>query len=125
MNSRRTVILIVAVVIGALALLSGERSRRSRYVSVLLTNSRLVDSLGQEIARLDQITGIDRGAMAFKPSNGFLLHLDHKPGRAWVPGLWWRFHKFVGIGGSTQSGPGKFMAEIIALKIAERDQDAD
>lgn len=116
---------IALVVLGSMFLLSGERSRRTRHVTLTLTDQRLYDSEGRELARLDQITGVDRGVMAFKPSNGFLLHLNTKPGRIWVPGLWWRLGRFVGVGGSTQSGPAKFMAELIAMKVAQRGQSQD
>ncbi len=107
--------------IGGVVLLVAEKSRGARLVSLRLTETQLIDSTGRQVARLDQITGVDRGALAFKPSNGFLLHLDSSIGRAWVPGLWWRVGKFSGVGGTTKSGAAKFMAELIAVKIAERD----
>ncbi len=112
---------VFLISVGILFVLSGERSRRMRGVSIWLTETRLIDSQGQLLATIDTITGVDRGVMAIKPSNGFLLYLDHKPGRAWVPGLWWRFGRFVGVGGSTQSAAAKFMAELIAMRVAARD----
>ena len=113
------------VIVGSLFLLSGERSRRTKDVTIRLTATRLIDSEGRLLAQIENITGVDRGVMAIKPSNGFLMYLDHKPGRAWVPGLWWRLGSFVGVGGSTQSGPAKFMAELIAMRVAERDMPLD
>lgn len=109
--------------LGIVFLISGERSRRARGARILLTDEGLSDSSGRIIAAFEEIQSVDRGALAFKPSNGFLLRIRVAHGRAWVPGLWWRLGRWVGIGGSTPSGAGKFMAEAIALKLAERERD--
>lgn len=88
--------------------------------SVVLTADGVFDSDGREIARMEHIKSVERGVFAFKPSNGFLLRLDHRRGRAWQPGLWWRRGRIVGIGGVTPASPAKAMAEAIALHIAGR-----
>jgi len=111
---------IILMALGAGALYLGERSRKIRYIHVILHADGLVDSSGTQITTLENIRSIDRGALAFKPSNGFLLRLHERGPRAWVPGLWWRMGRSVGVGGSTQSGQAKFMAEMIAARLAAR-----
>ncbi|MEO0703698.1 MAG: hypothetical protein AAFY80_16300 [Pseudomonadota bacterium] len=89
-----------------------------------LTRTELRDSAGHVLAAVDNIAGIDRGAFAFKPSQGFLVRLNDAQPRHWAPGLWWRMGRFVGVGGVTPAGEGKFMAEMLAALIAERDAGA-
>jgi len=107
----------VLAAVGIGTIIFGDRLRRATALSVTMTKDALTDSSGREICRLDDIVGIDRGAFAFKPANGFLLKLKHKSSRVWAPGLWWRFGRRVGVGGTTPSGQGKFMAEAIALRL--------
>ncbi len=109
---------IFLIVLGTGALVVAERLRRATLLGLELTETELRDTSGAVLARLDQVTSVDRGAFAFKPSNGFVLRLSAQPGRAWAPGLWWRYGPRVGVGGVTPSGPAKFMAEQIALRIA-------
>ena len=91
--------------------------------SVELTEEVLRLDDGTEIVRLDDIVRVDRGAFAFKPSNGFVLRLSKRMPRAWMPGLWWRFGKTVGIGGITPGAAGRMMADAIATKLLERDKN--
>lgn len=110
------IVLAAAVVFGAEAL------RKATLLQVELTEDGLVDSAGREIAPMDAITRVERGAFAFKPSNGFLVVLNRRVGpRVWAPGLWWRTGRRVGIGGVTAAHQAKLMAELIAVKLAERD----
>ena len=85
-----------------------------------LTADALRDSTGTVLAQVDQIEAIDRGAFAFKPSNGFLLRLDSAQPRRWMPGLWWRWGRRVGVGGVTPGNQTKYMAEAIQTLLAER-----
>ena len=112
----------VLVVIGLAAIYQGDRLRRATLGRVYLTEQGVFDHQGQVIAPIEAIVGVERGAFAFKPSNGFLIRLNTPGPRAWAPGLWWRMGRRVGIGGVTSAGAAKFMAERIALMIAERDQ---
>lgn len=75
---------------------------------------------GELVAPLDQIRAVERGAFAFKPSNGFLLRMTDKQPRRWAPGLWWRFGRSIGVGGVTSAGASKMMAEEIAMRITSR-----
>ncbi|WP_299723620.1 hypothetical protein [uncultured Tateyamaria sp.] len=98
-----------------------EQMRRATAVTLELTREELRDTAGVVLARMDEVTGLDRGMFAFKPSNGFLLRLNSKKPRAWRPGLWWSLGSRVGVGGMTPAHQAKFMAEIIAAILAERD----
>ncbi|MGZ2258484.1 hypothetical protein [Roseobacter sp. A03A-229] len=111
------------IALGVTALLVADAMRRSTSHVLELTRTELRESSGTVIAQVSNITGIDRGAFAFKPSNGFLLRLENPGARKWRPGLWWRFGRRVGVGGMTPGRQTKFMAEIIAVMLAEREGD--
>jgi hypothetical protein len=109
--------------LGGAILWVGERLRRATRAQIILTEDALRDSDGYLIAELSQVIAVDRGAFAMKPSNGFTLKLTQKQPHIWAPGLWWRLGRRVGVGGVTSAGQSKFMAEQIALRIADRDQN--
>ncbi len=116
---------LVLIGFGAAMLWLAERLRRATALSILLDGQRLVDSSGRELCRLEDIERIERGAFAFKPSQGFLIRTRRPAGpRGWAPGLWWRLGRYIGIGGTTPAGQGKFMAEMIALHLHRRRQAA-
>lgn len=106
------------ILLGAGALMVAEMLRRATTLGLVLTADELRDTSGVVLARLADIQTIDRGVLAFKPSNGFVLHLRSAAPRAWAPGLYWRIGTRVGVGGATPSGPAKFMAEQIAMRVA-------
>jgi len=110
---------VFLVVFGAGALIVAERLRRATRMALILTETQLLDSSGLVVVTLDNIRSVDRGAFAFKPSNGFVLRLHRGLPRAWAPGLWWRYSTRIGVGGVTSSGPAKFMAEQIALRLPQ------
>ena len=96
--------------------------RKSTSETLELTREELRESSGTVLAKVEDIVSIDRGAFAFKPSNGFLLRLSKPYKRDWRPGLWWRGGKRIGVGGMTPGRQTKYMSEIIAVMIAEREQ---
>lgn len=106
--------------LGAVVLILGERLRAATSREIELTETEVRDSTGQVLAQIADIVAVERGAFAMKPSNGFTLLLREKAPRAWVPGMWWRMGRRVGVGGTTGAGPAKFMAEQIAFRIAQR-----
>ncbi|MDF0600138.1 hypothetical protein P1J78_05290 [Psychromarinibacter sp. C21-152] len=106
--------------LGLAALVMAELIRRATETWIELTEDGLRDGTGRELCRMDRIAAVERGAFAFKPSNGFLVRLTEPGERAWQPGLWWRFGRRVGVGGVTPAGQGKFMADMIALRLRER-----
>lgn len=82
---------------------------------ILLTKDGLFDTKGTAICTIDQIKAVDRSFFALRPSNGFSLTLHEPLDRVWVPGLWWRLGKRVGVGGLTSYSAGKSMADILTL----------
>jgi hypothetical protein len=110
---------VFLVLLGAGALVVAERLRRATLLGLVLTERGLCDTAGQVLTTIDNIKSVDRGAFAFKPSNGFVLRLRNNESSVWAPGLWWRFSKRIGVGGVTAAGPAKYMAEQIALRIAD------
>jgi hypothetical protein len=106
---------------GAGALWIAEKMRRATSAVIELTATELRNSSGEVICLLDDVESIDRGFFAFKPSNGFLLKTKSSGARAWHPGLWWRAGRRIGIGGMTPGHQTKFVSEIIAATIAQRD----
>ncbi len=122
---RDMVFQVVLIAIAAATLLLAERGRRMRLTTIYLGRQGLWDSEGRWLARLEQIRTVDRGPLAFKPSNGFLLRLTDAPGRVWVPGLWWRIGRSVGVGGTTPAGASKFMGEMVATLLKEREYEQE
>lgn len=113
----------LAIVMGGIglgAILLAERLRRGTQHGLELTAEELRDTGGTVIAKVADITGVERGTFAFKPSNGFLIVTATKQERAWVPGLWWRMGRRVGVGGVLPSGEAKFMAEVISTLVTAR-----
>lgn len=108
------------LVLGGVTLVLGEAMRRATARPLRLTRAGIFDSEGRELARIDEIAGIERGMFAMKPSNGFTLKLTVAGGRAWAPGVWWRLGRRVGVGGVTSAAQARAMAEILAAVLAER-----
>lgn len=102
-----------------------EMMRKATALSLELTKTQLRDSAGTVLADIEDVMSLDRGVFAFKPSNGFLLRLSRSTGRTWQPGLWWRLGNRIGVGGMTPGPQTKFMAEMIAAMIAQRDDPQD
>ncbi|MFK7765347.1 MAG: hypothetical protein AB8B62_18935 [Roseobacter sp.] len=113
---------VFLVVLGAGALMMANAMRKSTSQTLELTRTELRDDAGTVLVKIEDVTSIDRGAFAFKPSNGFLLRLKQPYPRDWRPGLWWRASTRVGVGGMTPLRTTKYMAEVIAVMLAERDQ---
>ncbi|SEQ90340.1 hypothetical protein [Thalassovita taeanensis] len=113
---------VFVVTLGGLALALAEKMRRATLTEISLTETELRDSDGTVIARVDQITRVNRGTFALKPSNGFTLQLKASQGRRrWMPGVWWRMGRRVGVGGVTAGSQTKVMAELLQAMIAARD----
>ena len=70
---------------------------------------------------MGNIASVDRGAFAFKPSNGFTVRLKSPAPRAWLPGLWWRLGRRVGVGGATPGKAARDMADVITILLKDPD----
>ncbi|MEM9436026.1 MAG: hypothetical protein AAGA15_03215 [Pseudomonadota bacterium] len=112
---------IAFVLIGAVVLGMSWQQYRVTETTLELTEAELRTTDGVTLARVDDITGIDRGVLAFKPSQGFLVHTRSPQTRAWAPGLYWRFGRLLGVGGVTNAAQGKFMAEMIQARISRAE----
>ncbi len=114
-------LVIVAMAIGVFVL--AEKLRRATQGQIILRADGLSDANGQTLAYMCDIERVERGAFAFKPSNGFTLKLKKKQPRGWAPGLWWRYGRYLGVGGAVSAIQTKFMAEQIAFALAQRASD--
>ena len=112
--------LIMLVAIGVLFIWAGFRLFRATDDAIILTRESISTKSGRELCKVDDITSIDRGFFAFKPSNGFLLRLKHSGEKSWSPGVWWHLGKRIGIGGVTSPRQSKEMASIISILLAEK-----
>lgn len=103
--------------IGLLALWCGYELYRATDGAILLRPEGLFTQDGTPLAELSDIDTIERGAFAFKPSNGFSVKLRTGAPFAWSPGMYWRLGKRLGVGGVTSPGEAKAVAELLtALK---------
>ncbi|CUH87968.1 hypothetical protein PH5382_01897 [Phaeobacter sp. CECT 5382] len=112
--------LVFLLVVGLGALWLAVRMWQATEHQIELTERELRCTDGTVIARVEDIQTIDRGFFAFKPSNGFLIRTATPGSRIWMPGLWWRAGRRIGIGGVTPGSHSKAMSEILAAMIAQR-----
>lgn len=110
---------------GALSLWIAERMRQATTRGVQLTEAGLRGSDGEVIATMEDIHSVDRSIFVFKPSNGFVVRLKTSARARWMPGLWWRMGKRIGIGGVTPGGAGKIMADMLGAMLLKRDNGED
>ena len=106
---------------GGGALWLGRRMWRLSAQGLVLTDEGLREAGegGRWVARLEAVEGVERGAFAFKPSNGFLLRLRAPGPRAWAPGIWWRLDRRVGVGGVLRAGEARAAADLMHLMLEE------
>ncbi|WGH79383.1 hypothetical protein [Jannaschia ovalis] len=112
-------LMLLALGIGALVL--AQAGWRGSSVAIELREDGLFQADGRVIAPLDEIASVDRALFSFKPSNGFIVRLRQPLGRAWVPGMWWRVGRRLGVGGVTGGAETKIMADALSMMVAERD----
>jgi len=98
-----------------------QRVRLVTMQHITLTQDELRLSDGVVLARVADVASVVRGTFAFKPSHGFVVILKEPSRGGWAPGMWWRLGRRIGIGGVLPRNASKFMAERLALLIAERD----
>ncbi|MEM1130718.1 MAG: hypothetical protein AAGH83_09370 [Pseudomonadota bacterium] len=110
------------LVLGLACMLFGAWVWRATEVALLLTEDALTDSAGRQLCRVDDIVKVDRGTFAFKPSNGFVVHLRAAGPRAWAPGLWWRLGRRLGVGGVTSGTEARLMADMLTAIVEHRGE---
>ena len=111
----------IFLVFGVLSLWAADAMRRATEAVIQLTKTELRTDAGAVLARVEDVETVERGAFAFKPSQGFLVRLKTPGPRGWAPGLWWRAGTFLGVGGVVSGGQSRAMAEILTALILERD----
>ncbi len=104
--------LFLVLGLGFLALLPNVYRGSNRYL--VLREAGLFDENDNLLVPVENVRAVERGAFAFKPSNGFLLRLKTAQPRSWVPGLWWSQGKRFGVGGVISAGEAKSAAEVLA-----------
>ncbi len=114
---------VFLLLMGGASLWVGDKMRRATEGWIELTDDALVTHTGEVIALIDQIEKVERGMLAFKPSNGFMIKTKNPAARRWEPGLWWRMGRRIGVGGVTPASQSKVMADLISAKLMMRDQD--
>lgn len=87
---------------------------------LVLTREGLFDSVAGDVCRIGDIARVERGIFALRPARGFALRLARPLERRWVPGLWWRFGRNLGVGGLTAAAETRLMAEVLDALVAER-----
>ncbi len=109
---------ITYVAMGAGAIYGSYRLWQATSDVLELTRSELRTSQGRVLVSMDNVRTVERGAFAFKPSNGFLVRLKTPEAKnGWAPGLWWRIGTRLGVGGVVSAGEAKAMAEIMTALI--------
>ena len=111
---------VFLVVVAAAVLWMARAMQRGTKGHIELRDTGLFFENGQCLGLIGDIIRVERGAFAFKPSNGFVVSLKQKTHRAWVPGLYWKFGTKIGVGGVTAPSDAKFMADTLAVLIAGR-----
>ena len=89
---------------------------------IQLTETEMRSSTGRVLTTVDNVDRVERGAFAFKPSNGFLVRLKKPCGKGWAPGVWWQRGRMLGIGGTMNAGQSRGMADTLAAMLIEREK---
>ncbi len=113
--------MVLFLVLGIGALMGTMRLFQATAQVLELTPKELRIQNGEVLAQVSEIQNVERGALAFKPSNGFLVTLKSNGKRRWAPGMFWAFSRKIGVGGVTSAPQTKGMAETLAVMIAERE----
>ncbi|MFZ1726565.1 MAG: hypothetical protein WBO29_04265 [Albidovulum sp.] len=108
---------LILLAAGVLALSLSVMFYRATQCGLVLTDEELTDTSGRLLAKVADIHRVERGFLAFRPSNGFSLLLKSAQPRAWVPGLWWRFGRRIGVGGIISGAEGRGLADMIAALV--------
>ncbi|QDC10224.1 hypothetical protein FHY55_13630 [Oceanicola sp. D3] len=108
------------VVFGGLVVAMGVWLWQATEGGLVLQDGVLALEDGRVLARLEDVTKVERGAFALKPAGGFVLKMQKKQPFGWGPGLWWVRGRTVAIGGVVHPAAGKAMAQFIEAGMAER-----
>lgn len=114
-------LLVFLWVLAGGGLLLANAAQKATAQGLQLRDGGIYTDAGDLVVSIAEVRKIERGVFAFKPSNGFILRLHSAQKRGWAPGLWWRFGRFVGIGGVTSKIQAEIMSETIAALIGHTE----
>ena len=114
---------VLLLVLGVVTMMGARSMARGTRGTVQLKKSGLYLSDGTVLADIDNVEKVERGLFAFKPSNGFAVKLKSKQPGAFVPGMFWRIGKTVGVGGVLNAGASKAMADMMAGELTPYGAD--
>ena len=113
------------ILLAAVGVYAALRFWHSSATGLELTPTELRDTRGRQLVRLDDIVSVNRDIFAMvKPTNGFVIETRDKLPGAFIPGIWWRYGRRIGIGGLTGPGEGKAVAELLQQMLNRRDRDS-
>ncbi len=113
--------LVFLIAAGLGSLWMGEAMRRGTESGLVLTEAGLFDRDGTLLAAFDDILKVERGFLAFKPSNGFVVTTTTPGQRRWRPGLYWRVGRRIGVGGVTAASQTRMMADLMSARLMIRE----
>lgn len=116
---------VVFVGMAISAFLYADKMRKATQDTIELTRTQIRTGSGRVLAHVSNVKAVERGALTFKPSNGFLVRLHKPEGRGWALGLWWQRGRLLGIGGVIPGGQTRAMAEILGALVLGRFPEAD
>lgn len=108
--------------LGAGILWAAYRLRLATMDGLVLTPAGLRTISGRTLVGVDNVARVDRGVLAFRPSNGFMVRLKRPGAAGWAPGLWWQVGRRLGVGGTLSGGQAKAMADLLADMVAEQEE---
>lgn len=96
------------------------RMYHATALGIYLTQEGVFRGDGHLLVPVADITGLERGMFAMKPSSGFVILTQSPLERAWAPGLYWAIGRRLGIGGVTNANETKYMAQVLEGMIVAR-----
>lgn len=108
---------VIFLIFGLASIFAADKFRRASADHIELTRDVLRTGSGRVLAHVDNVDRVERGAFAFKPSNGFLVRLKEPEGKGWAPGIWWKRGRLLGIGGVIAGGQTRAMADVMNAMI--------
>ncbi len=109
------VLKLILLFLAGIFLWQVQASLRFPNAALILKRDGLYDDQGELICRLSNIALVDRGWFSIKPSNGFLLRLHEKTSIKWLPGVYWRIGKRMGVGGAISPAQTKEFSDKLLL----------
>lgn len=111
---------LLLLALGGGALYAAMRMLQATALHLELRPEGLFDSEGHRLTGFDEIVSIERGMLAMKPSNGFMIVTRSRQPRRWRPGLYWVMGKRIGVGGVTPAADAKYLADLMNMTLVDR-----